>query len=252
MTTRKQEDAVSRGWTTQRWTAVFTEQARMFRAAVGRADPAAPVPSCPAWTFTELALHVARFLETSLEYLRSGSPVRLKLPPAPVGAVPLEYLDAQLAAAAEVLPEVPGNRAAWTFSPAAPDLAWVWHRRIAHELDLRRWDAQAALRELVAGDTDFAVDGVDEALGTLLAAKYATDVPPTAKGTALVQLTDVPEAWLVRFTPGEVPEVRAAWPGEEVDLTIRGEAQLVHYGLWGRLPLRAEGDQGLLRAVRLD
>lgn len=234
---------------------MFTEQARMFRAAVGEADPAAPVPSCPGWTFTELVLHVARFLETSLEYLRSGSPVRLKLPPAPVGVVPLEYLDAQLAAAAEVLPEVPGNRTAWTFSPAAPDLAWVWHRRLAHELDLRRWDAQAALRRLVAvdaGDADFAVDGVDEVLGTLLAAKYATDVPPAVKGTALVRLTDVPETWLVRLTPGEVPEVRPAWPGEEADVTVEGEAQLVHYGLWGRLPLRADGDDQVLRAIRLD
>ncbi|XVV03590.1 maleylpyruvate isomerase N-terminal domain-containing protein [Actinosynnema sp. CA-248983] len=165
------------GWNPPRWTEKFTEQAAMFREAVGKADPEAKVPSCPGWTFTELTLHVGRFLQTSLEYLRSGSTVRLNLPPAPQDVVPLEYLDAQLALAAEVLPAVPGNRPAWTFSPASPDLAWVWHRRIAHELDLRRWDAQAALRELVSGDTDFAVDGIEESLGTLLAAKYATDVP---------------------------------------------------------------------------
>ncbi|QFZ23706.1 maleylpyruvate isomerase N-terminal domain-containing protein [Saccharothrix syringae] len=240
------------GWTTQRWTEVFTEQAAMFRAAVGKADPAAPVPSCPGWSFTELTLHVGRFLETSLEYLRTGSTTRLRLPPPPTGAAPLDYLDTQLARAAEVLPAVPGNRAAWTFSPAAPDLAWVWHRRIAHELDLRRWDAQAALRELVVGDADFAVDGIDEALTTLLAAKYATDVPPTAEGTALVQLTDVPEAWVVAFTPGQVPEVRAAWPGEETDLRVTGEAQLVHYGLWGRLPLKHTGDEKVWYALKLD
>lgn len=240
------------GWTTQRWTEVFTEQAAMFRAAVGEADPSAPVPSCPGWTFTELTLHVGRFLETSLEYLRTGSTVQLRLPPAPAGVVPLDYLDAQLAKAAEILPAVPGNRAAWTFSPAAPDLAWVWHRRIAHELDLRRWDAQAALRELVVGDADFAVDGIDEALTTLLAAKYATDVPPDAKGTALVQLTDVPEAWVVTFTPGQVPEVRAAWPGEETDLQVTGEAQLVHYGLWGRLPVKRTGEERVWFALKLD
>ncbi|GAA0226998.1 maleylpyruvate isomerase family mycothiol-dependent enzyme [Saccharothrix mutabilis subsp. mutabilis] len=240
------------GWNPQRWTAKFEEQAAMFRAAVGGADPEAKVPSCPGWTFTELTLHVGRFLQTSLEYLRSGSTVRLNLPPVPRDVVPLDYLDAQLALAAEVLPAVPGNRPAWTFSPAAPDLAWVWHRRIAHELDLRRWDAQAALRELVAGDTDFAVDGIEESLGTLLAAKYATDVPPTAKGTAFVQLTDVPEAWVVTLEPGVVPELRAAWPGEETDLQITGEAQIVHYGLWGRLPLKTTGDQSLLSVVKLD
>ena len=240
------------GWTTQRWTEVFTAQAAMFRAAVGKADPDAKVPSCPGWTFTDLTLHVGRFLETSLEYLRTGSKVQLRLPDPPAGVVPLEYLDAQLAKAAELLPAVPGNRTAWTFSPAAPDLAWVWHRRLAHELDLRRWDAQAALRELVVGDADFAVDGIDEALTTLLAAKYATDVPPTAKGTALIQLTDVPEAWVVTFAPGVVPEVRAAWPGEETDLRIAGEAQLVHYGLWGRLPLKHAGDEQVWYALKLD
>ncbi len=240
------------GWTTQRWTEKFTEQAAMFRAAVGKADPTAPVPSCPGWTFTELVLHVGRFLQTSLEYLRSGSTVQLRLPPPPAGIAPLEYLDAQLALAAEVLPAVPGNRPAWTFSPATPDLAWVWHRRIAHEVDLRRWDAQAALRELVAGDTEFAVDGIEESLGTLVAAKYAADVPPNAKGTALVQLTDVPEAWVVKLEPGLAPELRAAWPGEETDLQIVGEAQLVHYGLWGRLPLKTTGDQNVLSVLRLD
>ncbi|MGM1065362.1 maleylpyruvate isomerase N-terminal domain-containing protein [Saccharothrix sp. Mg75] len=240
------------GWTTQRWTEVFTEQAAMFRAAVGKADPAAAVPSCPGWTFTELTLHVGRFLETSLEYLRTGSTVQLKLPPPPAGVAPLDYLDAQLAKAAELLPATPGNRAAWTFSPAAPDLAWVWHRRIAHEMDLRRWDAQAALRELVTGDADFAVDGIDEALTTLLAAKHSTDVPPSAAGTALVQLTDVPEAWVVTFTPGLVPEVRAAWPGERTDLQVTGEAQLVHYGLWGRLPVKRTGEEQVWFALKME
>ncbi|MBW4715706.1 maleylpyruvate isomerase N-terminal domain-containing protein [Saccharothrix obliqua] len=243
---------MSGSWTTQRWTEKFTEQSALFRAAVGEADPAAPVPSCPGWTFTELTLHVGRFLQTSLEYLRSGSTVQLRLPPPPTGVAPLAYLDEQLALAARVLPEVPGNRPAWTFSPAAPDLAWVWHRRIAHELDLRRWDAQAALRKLVDGDADFAVDGIEESLGTLLAAKYATDVPPDARGTVLVRLTDVPEAWVVTLAPGAVPELRTAWPGVEADLQVTGEALLVHYGLWGRLPLDAVGDQSLLSVLKLD
>jgi hypothetical protein len=224
----------------------------MFRVAVAAADPAAGVPSCPGWTFTDLTVHVARFLQTSLEYLRTGTTVQLKPPPVPVDSTPLEYLDAQLAVAAEVLPAVPGNRPTWTFSPAAPDLAWVWHRRIAHEVDLRRWDAQAALRQLVAGDTDFAVDGIDEALGTLLAARYSTDVPPSTKGTAVVRCTDVPESWFVEFVPGSVPDVRTAAPGEEADVVVAAEAQLIYYGLWGRLILKPQGDEQVFHALELD
>src|SRR5689334_2634955 len=100
--TRRQQ--VPAGWTTQRWTEVFQEQSAMFREAVAEADPAASVPSCPGWTFADLAVHVARFLESSVEYLRTGSTVQLKPPPAPFGSSPIEYLDAQLADAAEVLP----------------------------------------------------------------------------------------------------------------------------------------------------
>ncbi|WP_199440392.1 maleylpyruvate isomerase N-terminal domain-containing protein [Umezawaea beigongshangensis] len=242
---------MSAGWTAQRWTGVFAEQSAMFREAVGTADPAAPVPNCPGWTFTELTLHVARFLETSLEHLRTGSPVQLVPPPAPVGVVPLSYLDAQLAAAAEVLPAVAGNRPVWTFSPAAPDLAKVWHRRIAHELTLRRFDAQAALRTLVPTDADQAVDGIDEALGTLLAARWTTDSPPDVTGTAVVRCTDVPESWFVALAPGSVPEIRAAAPGEQADLVVRGQAQILFYGLWGRVELPAEGDAAVRRALRL-
>jgi hypothetical protein len=128
----------------------------------------------------------------------------------------------------------------------------VWHRRIAHEMDLRRWDAQAALRQLVVGDADLAVDGIDEGLGTLLAARYTADVPPTTKGTALVRCTDVPESWFVEFAPGTVPEVRAAAPGEEADVVVAAEAKLIYYGLWGRLILKPEGDEQLFGSLRLD
>lgn len=240
-------------WNATRWTEVFSTQSAMFRAAVGEADRAAPVPSCPGWTFTELTLHVARFLEVTTRYLRTGSRTQLKPPPEPPpGIEPLAYLDAQLTEAGEVLPAVPGNRPVWTFSPAAPDLAWVWHRRIAHEMNLRRWDAQAALRTLVPTAPDQAVDGIDEGLGTLLAAKATTDVPPPAKGSVAVRCDDMPQAWFVRLTPGEVPEVGPPAPGAEADATITGSATSIYYGMWGRMELPADGDARLASALRLD
>ncbi|MFI9385886.1 maleylpyruvate isomerase N-terminal domain-containing protein [Kutzneria sp. NPDC052558] len=230
------------------WVTVFTEQSRMFRDAVGGAEPTAPVPSCPGWTFTQLVLHVGRFLESATAYLASGSTVQLPplAPPPPVE--PLAYLDEQLAAAAELLPAVPANRPVWTFSPAAPDLAWVWLRRIAHELTLRRWDAQAALVALVPTDREQAVDGVDEALGTILAARATGDVPSHTAGTALVSCGDGPETWLVRFTPGEVPAVdRHAGPA---DARLTANASSLFYQLWGRLELKGEGDPAVLGALR--
>lgn len=243
---------VQTGWTAQRWTAVFIEQVEMFRKAVADADPAAEVPTRPGWTVQDLVVHLARFLETSTAYLRTGSRNPMQ-PPAPrAGLSPLEYLDLQLAEAGEVLAAVPGNRPVWTFSPAAPDLAWVWHRRIAHETVLRRFDAQTVVRQVVATDTDLCVDGIDEVLTTIVAAKLDGDVPSTVSGAAVVRPTDVPESWLISLTAGEVPETRAAAPGEEGDAQVVGEAELVYFWLWNRMNLKEmAGDQRVLDVLKV-
>ncbi|SDF59757.1 Mycothiol maleylpyruvate isomerase N-terminal domain-containing protein [Lentzea fradiae] len=243
---------VQTGWTAQRWTAVFIEQAEMFRKAVAEADPAAEVPTRPGWTVQDLVVHVARFLETSTVYLRTGSRTQLQPPSPPAGLAPLEYLDLQLTAAAEILTAVPGNRPAWTFSAAAPDLAWVWHRRIAHETVLRRFDAQTVVRQVAATDPDLCVDGIDEVLTTIVAAKLEGDVPTIAPGTAVVRTTDLPESWLISLRPDEAPEIRAAAPGEEGDAQVTGEAELVYFWLWNRMNLKEmSGDQRVLDILQV-
>lgn len=238
-------------WTPPRWIEVYAEQAAMFREAVGRADLGADVPSCPGWTFTELTVHVGRFLAQVTRYLTSGSVVQLRPRPADPPADPLAFLDEELAAAAEVLAATPGNRPVWTFSPAAPDLAWVWHRRAAHELNLRRWDAQAALRTLVPTDREQAADAIDELLGTLLAARLLLDSPPTTAGSAIVSCADGPQRWFVRLVPAEVPEVRLAARDERADAQLDGRTANLLYQLWNRMQLTGTGKAGVLRALRM-
>jgi hypothetical protein len=230
---------------------VFAEQAGLFRTAVATADLRADVPSCPGWTFEDLTVHVARFLHTATRYLTSGSIGELRPLPVRRDVDPLVYLDEQLAAATQVLNNTSGNRPVWTFSPSAPDLAWVWHRRVAHELNLRRWDAQAALRALTPTDRDQAADAIDELLGTLLAARLRGDSPPTTTGTALVSCTDGPQAWFVRLARGEAPEVRAAAKNEKADARLSNRTANVLYQLWSRMQLTGEGDQSVLRAIRM-
>jgi hypothetical protein len=236
-------------WTATRWTAVFAEQAGLFRTAVATADLSADVPSCPGWTFTDLSLHVARFLHTATRYFTSGSIVELRPTPARRDVNPLVYLDEQLAAATQVLRNTSGNRPVWTFSPTAPDLAWVWHRRVAHELSLRRWDAQAALRTLTPTDREQAADAIDELLGTLLPARLRADSP--SRGTAIISCTDGPQTWHVRLAPGAVPEVRSAGRDEKADARLSNRTANVLYQLWSRMQLTGSGDQAVLRALRM-
>jgi Mycothiol maleylpyruvate isomerase N-terminal domain len=238
-------------WSPPRWLSVFTEQAALFREAVGSAGPRTAVPSCPGWTFTELTVHVGRFLAQVTRYLTTGSLVQLRPGQAELPADPLAYLDAELAAATEALGATPGNRPVWTFSPAAPDLAWVWHRRVAHELNLRRWDAQAALRTLVPTDPDQAADAIDELLGTLLGARLLTDSPPTTAGTAVVSCADGPQRWFVALVPGEVPLVRQAARDERADAHLSGRTENVLYQLWNRMQLTGSGDEAVLHALRM-
>ena len=238
-------------WTPKRWVEVFTEQAAMFREAVGAADPGADVPSCPGWTFTELTVHVGRFLAQVTAYLTSGSRTQLRPRPGELPADPLGYLDAELAAAADALAATPGNRPVWTFSPAAPDLAWVWHRRTAHELSLRRWDAQAALRTLVPTDREQAADGVDELLGTLLAARLLQDSPPEMAGTAVVSCSDGPQRWFVQLVPEQAPLVRQALEDEPAEAHLNGRTENLLYQLWNRMQLTGSGDAAVLRGLRM-
>ncbi|GGM46794.1 hypothetical protein GCM10012275_17330 [Longimycelium tulufanense] len=237
----------------QRWLGTFEEQSRMFRDVVSTAEPDAPVPPCPGWTFAQLTVHVGRFLQLVTTQMRSGilEPVK----PAPLTPVPnpLGFLDEQLSVTRDVLAGTPANRPVWTFSPAAPRLAWFWHRRVAHEMNLRRWDAQSALRAVTPTPRDLAVDGIDEALGTLLAAKQTPDSPLAVTGTTVVTCDDGGEGWWVRFTPGEVPEVRPLKPGSTVsaDARVSGRAIGIYLALWRRTELAGEGDSALLSAIRL-
>ncbi|WP_301304644.1 maleylpyruvate isomerase N-terminal domain-containing protein [Streptoalloteichus tenebrarius] len=237
----------------QRWLSAFDEQSRMFRDAVREADADAPVPSCPPWTFGQLTMHVGRFLQTVGVHLRSGSQEPMRPEPLVTVPDPLGFLDEQVTALREVLAATPGNRPVWTFSPAAPRLAWFWHRRVAHEMALRRWDAQSASRAQAPFSRELALDGVDEALGTLLAAKQDVDSPLAASGTALVTCDDGDESWRVRFVPGEVPEVRQVKPGATVttDARVSGRASSLYLALTGRCPLNGEGDPAVLAALRL-
>jgi mycothiol maleylpyruvate isomerase-like protein/MDMPI-like protein len=232
-------------WTIKGWSAVRCEQAAMLRTALDQPSLAIPVPSCPGWRLADLAQHVGRFAETVTGYLTTGS--RLPLPPVPMPTGdPLEYLDQRMAALDEACAATPANSPVWTLSPAAPDLAWVWHRRVAHELNLRRWDAQSALHALVPTEQDQAVDALDELLATLLAARF-DEVPPELAGRVLIACEDGPH-WRVTFTPGRLPDVALAAPGEEADATLHGRPSSLLYQLWGRLPMP---DDPLLRMLRM-
>lgn len=236
--------------TVEWWHQVFTEQCAQFQAAVAGVDLATAVPSEPGWTLRELVLHTASFADQVADYLRTGTRRPLKPRPLPDTDGILGVLAISLETCSRVLRETPAHRPVWTFSPSAPDLAWVWQRAAAHELNLRRWDAQAALRTLTSTDPVQAEDAIDEVLTTLLGAKFGQENSLTLRGRVLVEAGE--RRWQVELEPGQVPAVAVPSGVVDdggVDASLSGSAPSVLYQLRGRATLFGSGDRALLRAL---
>lgn len=138
----------------------------LLRAAVAGTDPAARVPSCPDWTVTDLARHVAEVYQHKAECIRQGAEPQ-PWPPARTGDVVAD-LDSQYALLEKQFA---------THSPASPAPTWApeqtvgfWIRRMTQETVIHRIDAElAAGGPMSPVPDDLAVDGIDELLTLFLA-----------------------------------------------------------------------------------
>ena len=211
---------------------------------VATRDLAAPVPSCPEWTVSDLVEHVGMVYLHKTESMRHQE--RITWPPPTRGEAPLDLLDR---AYAELTAEFAARK------PDEPTPTWYrpeqtvgfWIRRMAQETVIHRVDAELALGEPLAEiPEDLALDGVDEILERFLAygswnwQEYFSPVlPPTFAEPVLVQAG--PRRWLIRPTPDDV-EVEDAETDQPVVASVRGAPVPVLLWLWRR------ADGGVTRA----
>src|SRR5436305_715070 len=71
---------------------------------------------------------------------------------------------------------------AWNWS-LAPKAAGFWHRRMAQETAVHRWDAESAYGNALPVERLLAVDGIDEALRVFLPAGRAEEPVEGAHGS---------------------------------------------------------------------
>ncbi len=204
--------------------------------AVAARDLTAPVPSCPGWTVTDLARHVAEVYMHKVECMRQGrSPA--DWPPDLTGEEPIALLDR---AYADLRAEFAQR------GPLDPSYTWYepdqsvgfWIRRMAQETVIHRIDAELALGEPVMPVADdLAVDGVDEVLVVFLS--YISRRWPEELGPALkeasgetVRVGTGARSWSVTATPQGV-EVGTGDPGT-VAAVITGPPDPLLRWLWGR------------------
>ena len=145
-------------------------------------------------------------------------------------------------------PEMP----AWNSMPQAKR-AGFWHRRMAHETAIHRWDAQMAIGRGEPIEARLAADGVAEVLDTLLPAGRRRS-PVSLTGLAALTATDTEHNWYVRLRGEGVAllDTDTIFDDEHRDpsVTASGPASDLNLALWGRVGvdvLDVTGDEPLIR-----
>ena len=217
-----------------------------------------PVPTCPGWTFRQLATHVGRGHRWAAQIVATRSTVPLPMREVPDGKLPedpAQHTPWLNAGADQVIKAVTaaGHDPVWTLGGLG--LASFWARRRAHEAAVHLADAQLAAGQDIDLAADLAADGVSEWL-TLVAAGTAD--PARARdlsgdGQSLhFHATDPGLSgtgeWLVTRTPSgltvQTGHARA-------DVAVRGPAASLLLVLTRRLPpsdpsVEVLGDQAAL------
>ena len=236
------------------------DQTRELASWVDGADPALPVPTCPAWTFGHLVEHVGATQRwvTRLVSDQIGDPAAAftigweQVPPEPA-AWP-EWLLAGAQGAEAAITTAPDG--ADVFDPSGEgDGVAFWSRRLFGEVSVHRIDAAVALgRPYELGPT-LAAAAVDDWLQTMASSGWAANVPGftdamAGGGETIAWVADdADQAWLLRRTGAPLVLVRERG---DADVTIHGPANELLQIVSRRRPLEdaqdcvVEGDRAEL------
>ncbi len=168
-------------------------------AANGAAD--AKVPSCPDWTMAELVGHVAGVHRWVEQMVRDRSVEAGRFPKAPEGWEQLAgWYEEGLSMLLEALEQVHPDEPVWNWAVGGPGPASFWHRRMANETAVHRWDAQDAAGAPVAIDSLLALDGIDEYLG-VVSSRLQRAPKVELSGTLGLDVTDSPLSCTLALEP---------------------------------------------------
>ncbi|MGH9097728.1 MAG: maleylpyruvate isomerase N-terminal domain-containing protein [Acidimicrobiales bacterium] len=179
------------------------EEARALLAAA-ESDWTRPVPHCPDWDAASLVRHTGGIFEWMAAVVSSRVRVsRRILDPAPdnLADLPSWYVGA-LDRTVEILGSADPASESWTFSTTGDCRVGWWHRRLAVEVSIHRWDIEHAVarpggpapRGLGGG---VAAAGIDEFLVEFLQGLLAQEDIEGLDGTLHIQATDAATEWWI-------------------------------------------------------
>lgn len=203
-------------------------------AAAGQGVDVA-VPSCPGWDIATLAGHMGRVYRWASEIIERRSTEMVASaenedPPTDESVVRwLEDGHVQILAALDgIEPDEP----VWTWTSRQE--GGFYHRRMAQETLVHRWDAENALGAVGPIDGDLAADGVTELYEFLVPTVLDGGDKPEPEGSLHLHRTDGAGEWLLRNVDGRLVVTREHAKG---DVAVRASgADLLLLG-WGRVDL---------------
>jgi uncharacterized protein (TIGR03083 family) len=227
-------------------------------AAAARLAPRAPVPSCPEWDMTGLVAHTAEVHRWVAGIVRTGATERPREEPeVPTEAeAVLSWYSEGLSDLLDVLGGANPDALVWNWFNRKPAPTRFWHRRMAHETAVHRWDAQAAAGIPQPIDTGLAVDGIDE-LFSFVSVWLPRRPIDGLSGSLHVHATDTDGEWSLALAPDRLDQRREH---SKADAAIRGPASDLFLWAANRVApdsprLEVFGDRNIVdawRAVRFE
>ena len=241
------------------WLAALRADGPALQDAVAQTGPQTPVAGGPDRTVAELVRHVTgllRWVRATVTRGVTDRPGPLELPePLPDWPEALDRLRRELTGTTETLEALDPDFPAWNWAPQ-PKRAGFWHRRIAHEISVRRWDAEAAAGRPTPVESKLAADGVSEILDTWLPAGHRTG-PTDLHGVVHLVGTDLGQEWFVRLRGSGIALLDTGTILDSDDHHARakasGTASDLQLALLGRKrpdQLAITGDPRLVHALR--
>ena len=206
--------------------------------SIAAGDLTAAVPSCPGWDLGRLVGHLGRVQRMALAVISTGSmspaaPADLAAPPEDHDALRAYFSESSVKLVHD-LTTTPLDAPCWTFLGTG-DVTAFWHRRMAHENAVHRYDAELAVNDPNPIPVDLAIDGVNEYF--IMANVRVVPRKPdfVLGGTLHLHTTDSPDGeWMIEQTGTSLAVSHGHGKG---DAAVRGTASDLLLGLWGRKDL---------------
>ncbi len=245
------------------WVSAFRSDAAALRAAAGNDGVLdSPVPSCPDWSVGDLLRHVGSIYAwvraTAGRGVTDKPPAREIGPDVPAASDPgvLDWFDAELALTLTFLEGLDPDLPAWNWAPQAKK-AGFWHRRLAHETAIHRWDAQLSVGLTEPIEAKLAGDTIAEVLDTWLPAGRRYE-QLDVHGIVHLTAADLGQEWTIRLRGAGVALLDTNTLLDDDSHPARamasGSASDLALALWGRLNwdvVDIAGDDTLLTSLRV-